>query len=47
MVVPGGHAVGVLLTSEGIIVVGYDNVAGQYGYSSPARTPAFCRETCC
>lgn len=37
VVVPGGHAVGVLLTSEGIIVVGYDNVAGQYGYSSPAR----------
>ena len=37
-VVPGGHAVGVLLTSEGIIVVGYDNVSGpSVSSSSPAR----------
>ncbi|NLG86801.1 MAG: SpoIVB peptidase [Firmicutes bacterium] len=37
-VVPGGHAVGVLLTSEGIIVVGYDNVSGpNTNYLSPAR----------
>lgn len=38
MIVPGGHAVGVLLTSEGIIVVGYDNITGSNGhFSSPAR----------
>ena len=39
MVVPGGHAVGVLLTSEGIIVVGYDNILGSNisSFASPAR----------
>lgn len=38
-VIPGGHSIGVLLTSRGIIVVGYDNLSGESGgrLYSPGR----------
>jgi stage IV sporulation protein B len=37
-IVPGGHSIGVLLTSQGIIVVGYDNLSASPGRPrSPAR----------
>jgi stage IV sporulation protein B len=37
IVVPGGHAVGVLLASRGIIVVGYDNTITTDGSYHPAQ----------
>ena len=37
IVIPGGHALGVLLACEGIIVVGYDKILEAGGTFSPAK----------